>query len=222
MNRSVDRFNIGWAFIIASLFCVWALASYAIYVSDFFGEPNKTEFEGLSYVVSVTFIVPSAVIFILNQEAERRSRKETSHKYVIERHHQFLMLCLSHPEFGLETGRPQLMTDEKLLVQRDIIFDVLTSLFETAYITYSDSRYSFRKEQWAGWSAYIDRYACRPDYQEYWHRVMFCGELEGDHSTEYDARFDGYIVPIMERRLRYSSDWKRMQLRSPMPISTPE
>ncbi len=162
---------------------------------DFFQRYSEA-LQALAAVTSIIVLIPSAIIFILNQQAQRALAREENHKYIIEQYRNFLQLCLPFSNLSLESGTPRsdLSRDEHL--QRDILFDILTSIFERAFITYSDSRRSDRKLQWQGWDNYIGQYANRPDYLEWWRRHMFHDRPAGFFQpgmSQYDQRFESYM-----------------------------
>lgn len=170
---------------------------------------------GVAALVSIFAILPAALLFIINQLYQNSQLREEKHRHVIERYQAFLEMCLAHPELRLEYGDsvPNNKLSEKQLYQRDVLFDLLTSIFERAYLTYARRISSNRRAQWGGWDDYIEIYLDRPDYREWWLRVMFEGDpafLEQDeesalaiNTSQYDVRFERYMFG----KLR-AYDWK--------------
>jgi hypothetical protein len=161
------------------------------YLSD-----NSAALQGLAALVSIVLLIPSAIVFVLNQEAQRRQLKEERHQYILDRYRSFLELCASYPKLSLEAAPPKRSLSDEEHLQRDILFDILTSIMEQVFITYSDARHSHKKEQWRGWDDYIGAYAKRPDYLEWWRRIIFHGNPDDyfrSGKLQYDERFEAYI-----------------------------
>ena len=161
-----------------------------------FFQSNNEALQGLAALTSVILLVPSAVLFIINQEAQRHLAREDNHKYLIEQYRNFLQLCLSYAKLALEGGTPRADVSEEERLQRDILIDILTSIFERAFLTYSDLWRSHRKRQWKGWDGYIGLYAARPDYLEWWRRSIFKDNPARTFvpgASQYDERFERYM-----------------------------
>jgi hypothetical protein len=161
-----------------------------------FFQSNNEALQGLVALTSVILLVPSAILFIVNQEAQRHLAREENHKYLIEQYRNFLQLCLSYAKLSLEGGVPRMDVSEEERLQRDILFDILTSIFERAFLTYRDSWRSHRKRQWKGWDDYIGLYAARPDYLEWWRRSVFKDNAARYFvlgASQYDERFERFM-----------------------------
>jgi hypothetical protein len=107
-----------------------------------FVDSNANALQGLAALVSIILLVPSAIVFILNQEAQRRALKEERHRYILDRYRSFLELCAMYPKLSLEGAPPKRSLSEEDHLQRDVLFDILTSIMEQAFITYSDPQRS--------------------------------------------------------------------------------
>jgi len=45
-----------------------------------------------------------------------------------------------------------------------VIFSILISIMERAYLMYSDRSFRVRQEQWDGWDGYIEEWCSRPNF----------------------------------------------------------
>ncbi len=45
-----------------------------------------------------------------------------------------------------------------------VIFSILISIMERAYLMYADRSYRVRQEQWDGWDGYIEDWCNRPNF----------------------------------------------------------
>jgi hypothetical protein len=172
--------------------------------------------EGAAALVSIVAIIPAALIFTINQLHQNGLLRDENHKYVTERWHVFLDKCITLPELRLEYGDPvpaeELGPDK--VYQRDVLFDLLTSIFERAYVTYAKQWSSHRRRQWRGWDKYVDLYISRSDYQEWWLRVPFRDdrgflrlsddELSTLNASQYDLHFERYMFSKLREK-----DWSQ-------------
>jgi hypothetical protein len=181
--------------------------------------------QGVSALAALIAFIPSAIIFIVNQLHQNRLLRDEKHRYVIERYQYFLERCLEFPELRLAYGEPArdeaLTEDERY--RRDILFDLLTSVFERAFLTYANRISSDRKRQWGGWDAFIDHYAGRPDYRDWWVRVVLeqkpgseTPAAEAENATQYDLRFERYLAD----KLRSAPEPRKPSGRSRRPAGT--
>src|SRR5688572_29237875 len=90
--------------------------------------------EMLSYVVTV-FGLPMAIfIFIYEQRRERENEEEEIYLLLSDAYTDFLKLVIANPDLGLHSraGASKLSEEQK---ERTLaIFEMLTSLFERAYL----------------------------------------------------------------------------------------
>jgi hypothetical protein len=165
----------------------------------------KPQVEAIGTFIGVVAIIPSVAWFLINQEGQRRARKEDRYRYVGDQYQSYLEKCLAHPNLSLETGNPrpvaELRPDE--LLQRDVMFDVATSMFESVFLAYAHSWTSHRQEQWKGWDRYIENYCNRrlsglvaPGYTG-----GTLGDAMAGNMSQYDTRFEVYLSEKMNRLL---------------------
>ncbi len=174
---------------------------------------NSEALQGLGALTAILALAPTAGVFIWAQLARIGEIRESRFRLMQAEYKDFLSLALLHPQLRVATcKKPMDAKDlsEEQLYQRDTLFDLLTSTFETAFLMYNGSVYSWKKSQWTGWAGFIDYYFSRSDYREWWVRVM----LEGDPTrgetpqaprepiTFFDAKFDRYIVERGNRAIR--------------------
>ena len=187
-------------------------------VLDLFGAAlrgDAASIEGVAALVTILAIVPSAILFIVNQLHENNLLRDSRHRYITDKYHYFLEKVIDYPKFRLGSDEPppphRLTGDE--LYQRDILFDLMTSIFEGAFLAYANRIRSYRQRQWKGWDAYLDEFVSRADYREWWLRVIFHGDasflsqrddvLNDLNISQYDRRFEAYML----RKLR-GYDWE--------------
>ncbi len=124
-------------------------------------------FEFASYVVTVVGLPFAILVFIAEQRKERESEEEESFQLLSNAYTDFLRLVLENPDLRLhaDAATPNLSDEqrERMLV----LFDILISLFERAYILlYEDPMPHHRERQWHSWDDYMRDWCRRADFRE--------------------------------------------------------
>jgi len=109
--------------------------------------------EALSYLVTILGF-PTA-IFVFVYEHRRRLTNEESelHRHLSEEYDNFLRLVLDNSDLLLLRVSSSLSTlSEEQIERRDILYQMLVSLFEKAYIIlYSENMREDAKRRWMSW-----------------------------------------------------------------------
>lgn len=169
------------------------------------GAENADLIQALAALVSIVALLPSAIIFFINQRDQIIERKEAKYLELDSQYRDFLLVSMQHPELNLDLGcgpRPDRALTAADRRRRDIAFDIVTSLFERAFILYHQAGHSFRAEQWAGWKTYITYYCARRDYLDWWTRVCGDGDWEASISpgaSQYDRRFEEFLFDCLRK-----------------------
>jgi hypothetical protein len=140
-----------------------------------------------SYIVTVIGLPLAIVVFLYEQRKERENEEEEVYQLLSDNYQDFLKVALENPDLRLfsTTGTPVLSEEqqERLL----IIFSMLTSLFERAYLLlYEDEMSPKQARRWNSWEDYIG---------EWCHKPHFC-ELLPKLLVGEDPSFVGYIEKI--------------------------
>ncbi len=156
-------------------------------------------FEFLSYVVTI-FGFPFAIwVFLYEKRKERENDNEELYQRLSDEYAAFLKLILENADL-------QLMRRDKLLInlndeQRErkrVIFELLTSLFERAFIlVYEEEMSKQARRLWQSWEDYMREWCKRDDF-----RSMLPQLLEGE-----DEDFQSHIRSIaiaVEKSLKAS------------------
>jgi len=135
-----------------------------------------------SYVVIVLGIPAGLVQYIINKRKERETQEYETYHALDERFMDYQLLCLQNPQldvFDIPEERPvsinQLEKKKEL-----IIFTVLFSIFERAYLMYKDQPSELKKRQWIGWHSYIESFCKRENFRNAWEKSgsMFDDEFQ--------------------------------------------
>ena len=140
--------------------------------------------ELLSYIVTTIGLPLAILVFVYEQKKERDNEDEEVYQLLSDNYQDFLKMALGHPDLRLFTAEE---TPELTVEQRErmlIIFSMLTSLFERAYLLlYEPKMSSKHQRRWLSWEDYMREWCRRGDY-----RAMLPVLLEGE-----DLEFGAYI-----------------------------
>jgi hypothetical protein len=120
-----------------------------------------------SYVVTVIALPAAIIIFMLEQRKERENEEEEVYQLLSDNYQDFLKVCLEHRDLKLfQIKNTEDLTPE----QREamiIIFSMLVSLFERAYLLlYEPGMNTKQERRWRTWADYMHEWAERADFQE--------------------------------------------------------
>ncbi|MDP4265394.1 MAG: hypothetical protein Q8941_22905 [Bacteroidota bacterium] len=158
---------------------------------------NKTIIDYLSAIANVILILglPIAVIqYISTTKKEKKDREYETYNSLDEKYVEWEKLCLEYPQLDIydvkDSIPPVLNAKEKK--EEMILFTILFSIFERAYILYSDESTQMKKDQWIGWHLYITNYCQRDNFRQAW-RVT---------GATFDDRFQKYMKENMEKNAK--------------------
>jgi hypothetical protein len=121
--------------------------------------------ELLSYVVTVIGLPLAIGVFLFEQRKERENEEEEVYQLLSDNYQDFLKVALANPDLKLFSAEPTPLTDEqneRLL----IIFEMLISLFERAYLLlYDDDMSPNQRRRWNSWDDYILEWCRRTDFR---------------------------------------------------------
>jgi hypothetical protein len=142
----------------------------------------------LTLIVSLITIIgvpPAIYVFFRNIIKERKAREYATYNALDDKYIDFLKLCLDNPRLNIYNVPVNINTnlsdDEKK--QQLIIFEILISIFERAFLMYKNTSEKIRNEQWKGWDDYIKDWIESTYFQEAW-------EVLG---TQWEEEFTKYM-----------------------------
>ncbi len=160
------------------------------------------DFETIGAALAVLGAFGSVIVFLKNQHAQTQQAIFARYDGVHESYIDYMNLCLEHPQ--LQTSwythdQIQPLTDPKDIIQRDIMFDILTSMLENAFVSYARAPKAIRKTQWPGWSAFIHHFAGRDDYRSWWSvNVGDFTSKQAVGSSQYDEKFERFMLAAIK------------------------
>jgi len=144
--------------------------------------------EALSYVVTILGFPVAIFVFVYEQRRRLKAEESELHRRLSEEYDNFLRLALDNADLLLwrSAGAAEGFTDEQM-ERRDILFRMLVSLFEKAYIIlHSESMDRDATRRWLSWEDDMREWCRRDDF-----RALLPELLEGE-----DDAFSAHIRRI--------------------------
>ncbi|HAI59450.1 MAG TPA: hypothetical protein DCM32_06185 [Xanthomonadaceae bacterium] len=145
--------------------------------------------ELLSYIVTVFGLPFAVLLFLLEQRKERDNEEEEIHQLLSSSYTDFLRLVLENADLGLMSRAPAAPLDAEQQERRLVLFGVLVSLFERAYVlAYEDGMNARQKRRWAAWEDWMREWCRREEF-----RAALAPLLQGE-----DPDFARYIAGVSD------------------------
>ncbi len=128
---------------------------------------DKDTWELLSFVVTV-FALPVAIfVFVFEQRKERDNEEENVYQLLSDNYQDFLKIALEHSDLKLFSVEKTLALSDEQRERMLIIFSMLISLFERAYLLlYEDHMAPKQLRRWLSWEDYMLEWLHRADFRE--------------------------------------------------------
>lgn len=118
--------------------------------------------ELLSYVATVVGIPLAIMTFIHQEKKERQSEQEEIYDKLMEHYSEIQEKLFEYPELD-QHDRP--LTDPEAIRRQQILYEMLVSLFERAFILlYGETDPAYQR-MWNSWLDYIDIWSVRPNFR---------------------------------------------------------
>ena len=141
---------------------------------------------------AVTVIgLPFAIgVFLYEQRKERRNEEEEAYQHLGDAYHEFLRVVLANADLQLRTATPLPNPTPEQNERMLVIFDMLISLFERAYlVAYKRDMDPDEQRRWNSWDDYMREWCRRDDF----HNALPL-LLRGE-----DPQFQAYIRRVAEQ-----------------------
>lgn len=118
-----------------------------------------------SFLVTVVGLPFAIVVFLYEQRRERENEEEEAYQLLSDAYNDFLKIVLDNADLHLRTAsalpNPTPEQNERMLV----IFDMLISLFERAYlVAYKADMSDTERRRWNSWDDYMREWCRRDDF----------------------------------------------------------
>ncbi|MDB5490612.1 MAG: hypothetical protein JWO78_461 [Micavibrio sp.] len=141
--------------------------------------------ELLSYVATVVGIPFALWTFIVQEKKERQNEQEEIYDKLMDHYAEIQEKLFEYPELD-EHDKP--LFDPEAARRQQILYEMLTSLFERAFILLESETDPAYRRMWNSWLDYIDLWSKRPNYREALPRLM---HGEDPHFTKFMADLTG-------------------------------
>jgi hypothetical protein len=139
-----------------------------------------------SYIVTIFGFPMAILVYVKEKSKERENEEEEIYQQLSDEYAEFLKLVIKNSDLQLRSGIQIEVTNDQL-ERKLLIFDILISLFERAYLlAYEDEMDNKKKRRWQSWEDYMIEWCRRDDF-----RKLLPTLLEGE-----DEAFSTYIQSI--------------------------
>jgi len=147
-----------------------------------------------SYIVTVVALPFAIIVFMLEQKRERQNEDEEVYQRLSDEYADFLKLLLKNSDLQLLSPEKESpLLDAEQNERKRIIFDILVSLFERAFIlVYEDVMNPQTKRLWASWD----------DYMRFWCRRKDFRQSLDDLLSGEDPEFVAYMKKVAASEIR--------------------
>jgi hypothetical protein len=119
-----------------------------------------------SYVVTVVGLPLAIAVFLYEQRRERENEEEEVYQLLSDNYQDFLKIALDNPDLRLFSDGAAGSLSEEQRERQLIIFNMLISLFERAYLLlYEDDMTPKQARRWHSWEDYMLEWCGRPDFR---------------------------------------------------------
>jgi hypothetical protein len=128
---------------------------------------NLETWEFLSYAVTVIGLPLAIGVFVYEQHKERKNEEELVYESISDNYQEFLRVVLEHPDLHLFSMAKTPALSEEQHERMTVIFSMLISLFERAYIMlYEEGVHRDKQRRWSSWEDYMREWCAREDFRD--------------------------------------------------------
>ncbi|WP_048439554.1 hypothetical protein [Caenimonas sp. SL110] len=125
----------------------------------------RDAWELASFVVTVVALPFAIIFFALEQRKERDNEEEEAYQLLSDAYNDFLKVVLANPDLHLRTNEPLQSPTSEQNERMLVIFDMLMSLFERAYlVAYKPRMTETESRRWNSWDDYMREWCHREDF----------------------------------------------------------
>ncbi len=149
----------------------------------------RDAWEYASFVVTALALPVAIFFFMLEQRKERNNEEEEAYQLLSDAYNDFLKVVLGNPDLHLRTNEPLQSPTTEQNERTMIIYDMLISLFERAYIVaWSEHMTDVEARRWNSWDDYMREWCQR---ENFFNALPLL--LRGE-----DPQFQKYILRVAE------------------------
>lgn len=119
-----------------------------------------------SYVVTVIGLPMAIMFYILDRLKQRAQEEEETYLHLSDEYVGFMKLALEHADLRLLDPKATVGLDEEQRTRKSVLFGILISLFERAYIlTYTEQMRGADLRRWRSWEDWMREWCRREDFR---------------------------------------------------------
>ena len=128
-------------------------------------EEWRDAWELASFIVTALGLPFAIAFFAWEQRKERDNEEEAAYQLLSDAYNDFLKIVLSNPDLQLRTNEPLPQATAEQKERMLVIFDMLISLFERAYlVAYKRVMSETEARRWNSWDDYMREWCRRDDF----------------------------------------------------------
>ena len=146
--------------------------------------------DAISKLIIILGFPLAFIQYMRTKHKEKQDREYGTYNSLDEKYLEFQKLCLEHPYlniFDIPDDTPKLLNEQQKKEEL-ILFTMLFSIFERAFLLYSDQYSDVKKKQWTGWDSYIKSFCKRENFLQAWRKS----------GSTFDTDFENYMEKIIE------------------------
>lgn len=140
----------------------------------------------ISGIVTILGLPLALFLFYNEKKKERKDREYGTYNALDDKYIHFLELCLEKPELDV-IEYPGNSDNNPKDRQEQILFLILISNLERAFLMYHDQSTKIKESQWSGWVAYMKDYARKENFRRKWPEL----------GPQFDKRFVEFMNTLM-------------------------
>ena len=126
----------------------------------------RDAWELASYIVTALGLPVAILFFAWEQRKERDNEEEEQYQLLSDAYNDFLKVVLQHPDLQLRASDPLANPTPEQRERMLVIFDMLMSLFERAYlVAYKPRMSEDERRRWNSWDDYMREWCRREDFR---------------------------------------------------------
>jgi hypothetical protein len=126
---------------------------------------SRDTWELWSFIVTALGLPVAIVIFMWQQRKERENEDEEGYQLLSNAYNDFLKVVLAHPDLQLRSNAALRNATPEQVERMLVIFDMLISLFERAYlVAYKPKMSDEERRRWNSWDDYMREWCRRDDF----------------------------------------------------------
>ena len=126
---------------------------------------SRDTWELWSFIVTTLGLPFGIGIFLWQQRKERENEDEEGYQLLSDAYNDFLKVVLAHPDLQLRSNEPLQNRSSEQNERMLVVFDMLISLFERAYlVAYRPTMSEEERRRWNSWDDYMREWCRRDDF----------------------------------------------------------